>query len=192
MRSAAALVVLFVAAPAGAERIGKLEIAQYAAGTKLDFAQSRTETSRIPLAWRSSCIFLTPDAGGSTHIAGDGELQVIERSMAAWNDATGGCSFVHFEILPPKPVPGVQYDGTSGVIFVESDWCELHENRPGCASMTALTTLYYIDEAGSPNEGQILEADVELNGDDFATRPAARASASPRARRARSRISRTP
>lgn len=123
------------------------------------------------LYWESGCVFVTVDADGTKHIAGDGEFPVVDLSIRAWNDGVAGCSFVNL-VREPNKVLEVGRDKINLIKFRDASWCRpaVGDDPPRCYSPAAagLTTAVYVDDADSARDGAIVDADVELNGVDFA------------------------
>jgi hypothetical protein len=125
------------------------------------------------LYWESGCVFVTPDSAGTAAIAGDAEFAVIEASVATWNDHTHSvtCSYLQVMLDPPAPME-VGNDKVNVIKFRDTTW-----GRPAVGNDPArtyepaaagITTATYIDDPKSDRDGAILDADVELNGVDFA------------------------
>ena len=66
----------------------------------------------------------------------------------------------------------VGYDGVNRVKYREDEWCRppVDGDPKECydASAAAITTLIHVDRPGSPDDGRLLDADIELNGVNFA------------------------
>ena len=140
-------------------------------GTRMPFVRTVASRTRAPLAWESGCAIVTFHAGGTSHVAGDGEFAEMEASLARWLDATGGCSYLDLRLGEPARRE-VGLDGTNLVIYREETWCRpaTDEDPEECydPSAAGLTTLFFIDDADSERNGAILDADIEMNAVDFA------------------------
>jgi hypothetical protein len=125
------------------------------------------------LYWESGCIFLTPDSAGTQEIAGDAEFPIIDASVATWNDDTmsQACSYMKVVEDPAKPVE-VGRDNTNVLKFRDTSWCRpaTHGDPERCYSPAAagITTVAYVDDASSDRDGALVDADIELNGVNFA------------------------
>jgi hypothetical protein len=137
----------------------------------VEFVRSRSGETGALLRWEKSCVFLTPDAAGSSDIAGDGELAIIQAVADHWMGATQSCSYLNFIIDTPAPAETI-FDKQNVIKFREDRW-----GRPASgndpeecysAQAAALTTVFYVNAAGSPNDGLIRDADVEINAVDYA------------------------
>lgn len=123
------------------------------------------------LYWESRCVFVTLDDAGTIAIPGDGEFPVIDASIAAWNDAaTPSCSYLKIMSDGRRSLE-VGNDHVNLIKFRDTTW-----GRPAVgndpprmypASSAAITTLLYVDD-GSARDGAIFDADIELNGVNFA------------------------
>jgi hypothetical protein len=137
--------------------------------TSADFV--RTVNARGgALYWDSSCVFIAHDGIGTSHIAGDGELAVIDQVFARWRSDTAACSYLTFELEGARQVE-VGNDGVNLIRFREASWCRpATDDDPGeCYPPDAagLTTLWFINDSGSAQNGKILDADIELNAVHF-------------------------
>jgi hypothetical protein len=151
--------------------IGMIQIALLGDGSRrIDFVPSTT-TSHAPLRWAGSCVFLTPDAAGSKAIAFPDELAAILAAAGEWNDAAGTCSYLRLIVETPEP-HDVAVDGRNVIKFREDVWA--HGGRVDVPEdvfspdATAITTIHYVDGPARPDNGIILDADIEINGIDFA------------------------
>jgi hypothetical protein len=151
--------------------IAMVQIAQYsAAGPAFEYVPT-VNTAKVKLHWGGSCVFITPDSAGSTAIPQNAEISAIQAALTEWNTKTASCGYLRF-ILEPAEALEVGNDGKNTVKFRENKWC-----RPDSCSdpskwydpgATAITTLFYVDKAERPDNGTILDADVEINGVDYA------------------------
>jgi hypothetical protein len=122
------------------------------------------------LYWESGCIFMTPDAAGTTALPGDDEFTIIEKSVETWNTDTSQCSYMDMKLDPRKALE-VGNDKINVIKFRDTTW-----GRPAIAddparaydpSAAGITTATYIDDGSSSRDGAILDADVEINGVNF-------------------------
>jgi len=137
----------------------------------LGFVRTGSKTRGVPLYWDRSCVFITPNSAGTSQIAGSGEFDALRRATENWNTAVGSCSYMKLMYQTPEAGVDVAYDGKNAVVFREDKWCTpAHGDEPeDChdPNITALTTVFHVDTAGASNEGQILDADIEINSVDF-------------------------
>jgi len=124
----------------------------------------------VPLYWSANCIFITPDSAGTSHIAGDGEFAAIQGVFSHWATEMNDCSYMTFS-MEERVSSEVGLDGVNVVKFRDSEWCPPDaETQADCYSPGAagLTTLFFRNTSGKSNSGEILDADIELNGVNFA------------------------
>ncbi len=136
-----------------------------------DFVRTGPTKAGKSLAWASGCAQLFYDSAGTTQLAGDTEFGLIDQSVAAWNDGVVGCSFMRIESQGKKSAE-VGKDFSNIVKFRDIKWCRpaTSTDAERCYSPAAagLTTVVFVDDANSDRDGEIVDADIELNGVDFA------------------------
>jgi uncharacterized protein (TIGR03382 family) len=124
------------------------------------------------LFWSSGCIFMTYDAAGTTQIAGDAEFPVMDAAMQTWNTGIAGCGYQ--KLMGAGKVSGVEVgkDYVNLVKFRETTWCipASGSDPPIChpSAAAGITTVTFIKHPGQSDDGEIVDADVEINGVDFA------------------------
>ena len=134
-----------------------------------------------PLYWESGCAFVTVDAAGTTALSGDQEFAIIDAAIDEWNTKTASCSYFKVVNSGRKSVEAIN-DKVNVIKFRDlphlcqngmTSWGE----RPATATAPAncyspqaagLTTAVYVDDATSARDGAIIDADIELNGVNFA------------------------
>jgi hypothetical protein len=123
------------------------------------------------LYWESGCVFVTVDAAGTKQVAGDIEFGVIDQSIAAWNNGGASCSYMEIRNAGRKAME-VGRDNTNLIKFRDVSWCRpaTKDDPMRCHPDTAagITTATYVDDASSDRDGAIVDADIELNGENFA------------------------
>jgi MYXO-CTERM domain-containing protein len=123
------------------------------------------------LYWESGCIFMTVDDAGTREVAGDAEFPVIDASIKTWNDDTASCSYMVMMNAGRKAME-VGKDHVNVIKFRDESWCRpAVDNDPARCydpSAAGITTATYVDDASSSRDGAIVDADVEINGHDFA------------------------
>ena len=133
------------------------------------------------LYWESGCIFVTLDSAGTTAIAGPQEFPIIDLSIATWNTDTNtpACSYMKVVSQGQAPVEVGGKDNLNVIKFRDpcSDplghcWCRpaIRDDPMRCypSAAAGITTATYVDDASSSRDGAIVDADIELNGVDFA------------------------
>jgi hypothetical protein len=133
------------------------------------------------LYWESGCAFLSVDSAGTSAIDGDGEFAVVDASIAEWNDKTAACSY--FKVKNNGKLAGeTKNDKINLIKFRDTphfcangmtSWGERPATKTTAASCystqaAAITTAVYINDKTSPRDGAIIDADIELNGVNFA------------------------
>jgi hypothetical protein len=123
------------------------------------------------LYWESGCAFVTVDAGGTTAIAGDGEFAIVDASIDTWNTDTASCSY--FKVIDEgRKALEVGNDKINLIKFRDTTW-----GRPAAGNDPArmyapqaagITTAVYVDDMKSSRDGAIIDADIEINGVNFA------------------------
>jgi MYXO-CTERM domain-containing protein len=124
------------------------------------------------LYWESGCIFLTVDAAGTKEIPGDQEFPIVDASIATWNDGTASCSYMQIVDQGRQDVETSGADQVNVLVFRDASWCRpaVGNDAPEChpESAAGITTATYIDDGTSPRDGAIVDADIEINGVNFA------------------------
>jgi hypothetical protein len=136
------------------------------------YVRSRTTNGSTPTYWPSSCAFVQPDSGGSADLPLETVVDVAKKSMDNWNSQTSACSY--FTLFLVDPAPGdAHFDGKNVIHFRTDMWCHPLDGAPPekrhCydPSAAGITTIFYADHPGKTDDGQILDADVELNAINF-------------------------
>ena len=123
------------------------------------------------LFWRSGCVFVTPDSAGTNQVVGNNELEAIQAAVGEWNSEVAGCSYMEIRLQPGEAAE-VGRDGRNLIKFRDSSWCRpaTNDDPPRCHSPSAagLTTAVFVDDPDSDRDGEIVDADIELNGEHFA------------------------
>lgn len=145
----------------------------FAVATTLAHAQSGDDTvtyvptvthnSATPLRWMgSNCVIVQPSSIGSADITDGSDLVAIERAAQNWRDAVSSCSYIRFDLQEPSDTAVLGYDphgtNTNVIAWVESGW-------PHDADAAGITVMYFVDKAGSDQDGRILDADIWINGE---------------------------
>jgi len=127
------------------------------------------------LRWESGCVFVTVDAAGTTAIPGDQEFAIIDAAINTWNNDTvnASCSYLKVINEGKKSLEVNIKDKINLIKFRDPPlW-----GRPAVGDDPArmyspqaagITTAVYIDQASSPRDGAIVDADIEINGVNFA------------------------
>jgi reprolysin-like metallo-peptidase family M12B len=132
------------------------------------------------LHWSGACAFISVDAAGTRQLTLDAETKAIQAAMDAWNDQPA-CSYMRYMMAASERLE-VGYDGKNTIKFRDDRWCRPGLNCPDdCAKLsqpsqcpiykggaTAITTLFFVERQGAPDDGTILDADTEINAVNFA------------------------
>ena len=147
-----------------------------------DFVRTGPTASGHYLYWESGCIFLTIDSAGTSEVSHDQELAAVNASIAAWNDDTASCSYMKVMSQGEQPVEVNASDHVNVLVFRDKTWCEpaTGSDPPLCHpdSAAGITTVTYVNDKSSSRDGAIVDADIEINGVDFATSVGGRSSGS--------------
>lgn len=135
-----------------------------------DFVRTLNGTGAA-LYWDSNCVFLSYAAEGTPDIEGERELEIMDEVFETWRSETQFCSYMTFELEGVREGE-VGLDDVNLVKFRHDEWCRpATDDEPSeCYSPDAagLTTLYYVDDTSSDDNGKIFDADIEINGVHFA------------------------
>ncbi|HEX2691261.1 MAG TPA: hypothetical protein VHN14_31830 [Kofleriaceae bacterium] len=123
------------------------------------------------LYWESGCVFVTVDDAGTTAIPGDQEFAIIDAAIAEWNDKTASCSYLTV-VNEGRKAMEVGNDKVNLIKFRDQMWGRpASGNDPArsyVAAAAGITTAVYIDDTTSTRDGAIIDADIEINGVNFA------------------------
>ena len=124
-----------------------------------------TNTGGTPIAWRRTSLRLVESEALLKDLPIDQTRAAIRQAMAAWSYPTVPCTALQLDLTlgfgsPPKVAP----DLLSYIIFREDNWCDgatCHD-----ASQLALTTVFAKSRPGQPDDGEIIDVDLEINAFD--------------------------
>jgi hypothetical protein len=130
---------------------------------------STTTKTVTPIKWMASnCAQIVVNSNGSKDAPGEASLAAVKRAMQNWMTATGSCSYLKMVDVGDKPDAKAEFNRNGSnenvIVWVESGWKDLAGAHDPLAA--ALTTVYFIDKQGKA-DGQIMDADMELNGTNF-------------------------
>ncbi len=132
----------------------------------------RTGTTKAGnyLFWESACVFLTVDAAGTKEIAGEAEFAIVDNAIQTWNTAAASCSYLKLMTEARRDVETGR-DNVNIIKFRDLSWCRPASGddparcHPDAAA--GITTATYVDDPSSDRDGAIVDADIELNGENF-------------------------
>jgi hypothetical protein len=120
------------------------------------------------LSWASGCVLMIYASEGTSHLAGDLEFTVLDDTLKTWTNVPG--SYIELRSAG-RETREVGKDIVNVVKFRDTRWCrpavDGDPERCHSADAAAITTLAFIDDAGSDRDGEIVDADVEVNGVNF-------------------------
>jgi hypothetical protein len=137
------------------------------------YVPSTAKESGVALRWtKTNCVKIIANSAGSDDITDDSELDAVEAAVSNWNDAVASCSYLNLEALPHSTSVAAGYvqgqSNTNAVIFFERRCASGEKSSDGCwahdKSASGITTVFYVDDPSSANDGRIVDADIELNG----------------------------
>jgi MYXO-CTERM domain-containing protein len=125
------------------------------------------------LFWESGCVFVSVGAEGTAALPGDTEFDIVQASIDTWNNATHTPTCSYLEVINEGPKTAeVGNDKLNLIKFRDTSWCRpaVGNDPMRCyaAAAAGITTATYVDDANSQRDGAILDADIELNGVNFA------------------------
>ncbi len=115
-----------------------------------------------PLFWQYRTIVMRPAYDTSDDVPAESVRLAVLRAMGAWSTAGDGCSDLRFEDggyptgLDTNGL-GAARDGENRIVWHEDEWPE----ELGGGTLAVTTTLYRV------STGQILDADIDVNGVGF-------------------------
>jgi hypothetical protein len=135
------------------------------------YVRTRT-TSDTPIAWVHGCLRLHVDTTANPQFGTDRMKADLDRALAAWSGADHACTELSLERDGDEANPSVAFDGKSMVLWRLPGFCDAPENAEDEACLspdaTATTTVFFHDDPGAANDGEMVEADMEINAVHFA------------------------
>lgn len=136
------------------------------------YVRTVTNKSRKPLRWAKGCVEVAYASEGTSHIPGDEERAVIEAVFAAWNTGVGGCAYLSLASRGAVDAEVTRSDFLSIVKFRDDRWCrpavDGYPERCHSHAAAAVTTAVFVDDPDSERDGELVDADIEMNGVDYA------------------------
>jgi len=135
------------------------------------FVRSRTADSCSPIFWRQSCVYIQPDNAFVPDMARADVERIIQKSVTNWTARTTG-SFFKLNYLPASDSKSVTYKDHLSVLVFRSGAKFCRPASDGSMqvcydqSAAAITTVSYINKQGDPDDGLIVDADIEFNAVD--------------------------
>lgn len=136
------------------------------------YVRTTTNKSGKPLRWAKGCVEVAYASEGTAALPGDEERAVIEAVIAHWNAEIGGCAYLSLASRGPIDSEVTARDFLSIIKFRDDRWCRpAVDGKPErCHShaAAAVTTATFVDDPSSERDGELVDADIEMNGVDFA------------------------
>jgi hypothetical protein len=135
------------------------------------YVRTRT-TSNTPIAWFQGCLQLHVDTSApNPAFAEDRMREDLDGALSTWNRADQACTELRLTREGDDADANVVYDGKSMVLWRLPGFCDHRENAEDEACLspdaTATTTVFFHDDPGADDDGEILEADIEINAVHF-------------------------
>jgi hypothetical protein len=135
------------------------------------YVRTRT-TSNTPIAWFHGCLQLHVDTSNpNPAFSLDAMKRDLDGAVAAWNGADQACTELSLERDGDLADANVAFDGKSMVLWRLPGFCDHQENADDEACLspdaTATTTVFFHDDPGATDDGEIVEADTEINAVHF-------------------------
>jgi hypothetical protein len=135
-------------------------------------AYVRTRTSSgTPIAWVHGCLQLRMDTTPNPQFATDRLKTDLQGALGAWNGADKACTELTVELADDASDPNVALDGKNMVLWRLPGFCDDPANAEDEACLapeaTATTTVFFHEIQGAANDGEIVEADMEINAVNF-------------------------
>jgi hypothetical protein len=135
------------------------------------FVRSVTSTG-TPIGWQNRCTELVLDSHEHPDFPHQRLRGVLDRAMAAWNSEIEGCTVYSLSLAAATVSGGdVDYDDKNVVLWRLPGFCDEPDNQleDVCLSpnAAAITTVFYIDKPGDSRDGELVEADIVINANDF-------------------------
>jgi hypothetical protein len=128
-------------------------------------------TSGTPIAWTSGCLEFQTDTLANPLVSNSETRATLDAAIAQWNAGDKGKTA--FTVSRGADVSGmdVAFDHISVVLWRLPGFCDhgAHADDEACLApeATATTTVYFHDSPGAPDDGEIVEADMEVNAVHF-------------------------
>jgi hypothetical protein len=135
------------------------------------YIRARTDVSDVPYFWHDPRVILEmavpPDGIG---ISATDFRTASTAAVQAWSRPALSCTEVALRVAPDMVDDQIaKRDGHDRIILRTGAWCRDPTAMTDCheSDLVALTTWFVRNAPGAPDDGQILEADIEVNTVDF-------------------------
>jgi hypothetical protein len=146
---------------------GLVAIAAGTARPALGYVRARTDSTNVPYFWRDPRVILElatpPDGIG---ISASEFRTAATAAVNAWSKPTLGCTEANLTLTGAMVEDQIaKRDGHDRIILRTGAWCRDPAAMTDCHAdnLVALTTSFVRNSPGAADDGQILEADIEVN-----------------------------
>jgi len=137
-----------------------------------DFVRSGPSPGGHYFYWQSGCVFVTADSAGTKALTADQAFSIIDASIATWNTGAGSCSYLKIMEEGRQALEVSGKDHINLIKFRDTVWgrpaVDGDPSHSYAGQAAGITTVTYIDDPKNPRDGEIVDADIEINGVDFA------------------------
>ena len=148
------------------------DVVVHTGGIAAPYVRTGPTSSGHSVYWESNCAQIVYAAEGTSEIAGNDEFPIIDSAINTWATDVASCSYMHIVAEGKVANQEVGRDFINVLKFRDTTWGRPAEDgdpaRTYNAAAAGITTVTFIDSAGSSRDGAIVDADVELNGVNFA------------------------
>ncbi|MSP58840.1 MAG: hypothetical protein EXR72_00595 [Myxococcales bacterium] len=135
------------------------------------YVRSRTDKG-TPIGWPGSCTWIRLDTAGAMDLPIDAVEKTLAKAVANWQTMStdAGKAYLKITIDPPAESEA-RLDHINVVKFRRDKWCRPAEEKTkeNCysAQATAITTIFYNSVPGKEGDGDIVDADIQMNEINF-------------------------
>jgi hypothetical protein len=135
--------------------------------TSVPYVRQKDRTGQ-PVRWMVPEVVLRPyRSSADSDISDEVFVSALRTAASRWDRAEIGCSALRVRVGPLQDEPPyVRADGVNAVVIKSQSWCpdgERAKERCHDPALFGLTTLHTRPAGLSGGEGEIVEADIELN-----------------------------
>ena len=148
------------------------DVIVHSGGIAAPYVRTGPTSSGHSVHWESNCAQIVDAAEGTIEIAGEDEFPIIDSAINTWATGVASCSYMHIVAEGKVANQEVGRDFINVLKFRDTTWgrpaVDGDPARPYNAAAAGITTVTFVDSAGSSRDGAIVDADVEINGVNFA------------------------